>query len=315
MDRLANLARSSFRKTGLIGLALWILCFIIILACTKHARIERVGVAHAALAPLVKIDPVKIDPVHLDPIERDARGGINLQQATVTPTATITPTLTATGTISPTVTVTRTATLSPTASASPTWTPVFVSSPTTSPSPSSQATVSATTTPDLIGTLLDMPTAILTSTIGAPPVVLTETATLIPFPDITIQIATATSTDALNYLEAPPGENGLPKGSASIPMKLRRWWPVAFILFFWLVLSVWFLAARAGPELRLVACSAEPAGNAELRGNSGRPVISILRVEISMEYRRKPQLRDPNSQPHPERAGKAYAGRFPDRRC
>ena len=235
MDWLVSPARSSFRKTGLIGLALWMLCFITILACTKYARIESRGVAYAALAPKIKIDPVILDP----------QEGIYLQQATVTPTATITPTLTATSTISPTVTVTRTVTLSPTATASPTWTPVLVGSPTPSASPNSLATATATTTPDLIGTLLDMPTAILTSTIGTPAVVVTETATLIPFPDITIQVATATSTDALNYLEAPPGGNSLPKGSASTWVKLGRWWPLAIVLTFWLVLTVWFLVVRA----------------------------------------------------------------------
>jgi hypothetical protein len=235
MDWRFSLARSPFRKTGFIGLAVWMLCFIAVLACTKYARIGYEGVTYAALAPIVKLDPVNRDP----------QGGINQQEATVTPTATITPTLTATSTVSPTVTVTRTVTLSPTVTASPTWTPVLVSSATPSPSPTSLATVSATTTPDLIGTLLDMPTAILTSTISAPTVVLTETATLIPFPDITIQVPTVTGTDALNYLQSPPGANGLPKGSASIWVKLGRWWPLAVLLAFWLVLAVWFLVVRA----------------------------------------------------------------------
>jgi hypothetical protein len=229
MDWRFSLARSPFRKTGLIGLALWMLCFIIVLACTKYASIENSSVTYASFPLMVK----------LAPLDRDPLGGINQQQATVTPTATITPTLTATSTVSPTVTVTRTVTLSPTTTASLTWTPVLVNSPTPSPSPTSLATVSATTTPDLIGTLLDMPTAVLTSTIGAPTVVLTETATLIPFPDITIQVPTVTGTDALNYLEA------LPKGGSSIWVKLGRWWPLAVLLAFWLVLAVWFLVVRA----------------------------------------------------------------------
>jgi hypothetical protein len=245
MDWLVSLARSSFRKTGLIGLAVWIMCFITILACTKYARIENRGVAYAALAPVVKIDPVKIAPANLDRVDRDLPGGINLQQATGTPTATITPTLTATSTISPTVTVTSTVTLSATATPSPTWTQVLAASPTPSGSPTGLATVSETATPDLIGTLLDMPTALLTATIGAPAVVVTQTATLVPFPEITIRIPTVTGTDALNYLEAPPGANGLPKGSASIWVKLGRWWPVALLLAFWLALAVWFLAMRA----------------------------------------------------------------------
>jgi hypothetical protein len=235
MDWRFSLARNPFRKTGLIGLALGMLCFITVLACTKYASIEYSGVTYASFPPMVKLDPV----------DRDPPGGINLQQPTVTLTATITPTLTATSTISPTGTVTRTVTLSPTTTASPTWTPVLVSSPTPSPSPTSLATVSATTTPDLIGTLLDMPTAVLTSTIAAPTVVLTETATLIPFPDITIQVSTVTGTDALNYLEAPPGANGLPKGSTSIWAKLGRWWLLGVIMAFWLVLAIWFLVVRA----------------------------------------------------------------------
>jgi hypothetical protein len=230
MEWLLSLARSSFRKTGLIGLALWVACFIVLLACMKYARFESGRVAFAALAPMV---------------DRDPRGGINLQEATVTPTATITPTLTATSTISPTATITASATLSPTATASPTWTPVENLSPTPSASPTGQATVSATTTPDLIGTLLDMPTEMMTSTLIVPGGVLTETATLVPFPKITIEVPTVTRTDVLNYLEAPPGDNLLPKGSASIWVKLGRLWPLAILLTLWLVLTIWFLVMRA----------------------------------------------------------------------
>lgn len=230
MDWLISLAHSPLRKTGLIGLALWIVCFIVLLACMKHARIESEGVAYAALAPIA---------------DRNAPAGIAQQQATVSPTATITPTITATSTISPTMTVTGTATLSPTQTASPTATPVLVLSPTASASPSSLPTVAATTTPDLVGTLLALPTELVTSTIGAPGAVLTETATLIPFPNITVVVSAATKTDTLFYLEVPPGANGLPKGSASIWVKLGRWWPLAIILSIWLGLVVWFLVVRA----------------------------------------------------------------------
>jgi hypothetical protein len=229
MEWLVGLARSPFRKTGLIGLALWIMCFTALLACMKHARMASTGVVYAALAPAV---------------ERNPHAGIALQQSIVSPTATITPTLTATSTITPTHTVTSTASLSPTATASPTWTPVLVFSPTPSASPTSLAIVPATSTPDLLGTLLALPTAMLTSTISVPGIVLTQTATLIPFPQITIKVPQVTRTDALNYLEAPPGVNGLPKGSASIRLKLGRLWPFALILIIWLGLAVWFLIVR-----------------------------------------------------------------------
>ena len=108
----------------------------------------------------------------------------------------------------------------------------------------SQPTEAATATPDLIGTLLDMPTELAASTTAGAGAVLTETATLIPFPNITIEALRATSTDALYYLQAPPGESGLPKGSASIWAKLGRYWPLAVILLFWLGLAVWFLVVR-----------------------------------------------------------------------
>ena len=200
-----------------------------ILACMKYARLDNQGMAYAALAP---------------GIDRDPRAGIAQQQATGSPTATITPTLTATGTLSPTVTVTGTATLTPTATASLTWTPAITFSPSPTASPTSQATVSATATPDLVGTLLALPTEILTSTLSEPGAMLTETATLIPFPEITIEVPPVTVTDAWNYLAAPPGSGGLPKGSVPIWTKLGRWWPLLVLLVFWLVLAIWFLVLR-----------------------------------------------------------------------
>jgi hypothetical protein len=166
------------------------------------------------------------------------------QQTTPSPTTTNTPTLTATYTLSPTPTVTMTATLSPTVTASSTATQELVASATETASPASQPTEAATATPDLIGTLLDMPTELAASTTAGAGAVLTETATLIPFPNITIEVQAATSTDTLNYLQASPGKNGLPKGSASIWAKLGRFWPLAVILLFWLGLAVWFLVVR-----------------------------------------------------------------------
>jgi hypothetical protein len=237
MDWLVGLARSPFRKTGLIGLGLWIICFIALLACMKHARMSSADIAYAAQGPAAVF-------------ERKPQARIALQQATVSPTATIpltatiTPTLTSTSTITPTHTVTSTASLSPTATASLTWTPVLAFSPTPTASPTGLTTIPATSTPDLVGTLLALPTALLTSTVSGPGVVLTETATLIPFPKITVKIPTRTSTDTLNYLEAPPGPNSLPKGSASLWLKLGRFWPVVLILIFWLGLAVWFLVVR-----------------------------------------------------------------------
>jgi hypothetical protein len=229
MDWLLSLARSPLRKPGFIGLAIWMVCFIAFLACMKHARIDSTQVAYAA---------------HLPMGHRDWQAGYAQQQATLTPTATITPTLTATSTITRSVTVTGTATLSPTATASPTWTQVLVSSPTPSASPTSFETATSTTTPDLVGTLLALPTEMLTPTISGPGMVLTETATLVPFPKVTIENPIITGTEALNYLEAPPGTNGLPKGSASIWVKLGRLWPLAILLAFWLILAIWFLVVR-----------------------------------------------------------------------
>jgi hypothetical protein len=229
MDWLVGLAHSPLRKPGFIGLAFWIVCFIALLACMKYARADSTQVAYAA---------------HLPMGHRDPQAGYAQQQASLTPTATITPTLTATSTITRTVTVTGTATLSPTATASPTWTQVLVSSSTPTASPTSQETATATTTPDLVGTLLALPTEMFTPTISGPGMVLTETATLVPFPKITIGNPIVTATEALNYLEAPPGTNGLPKGSASMWVKLGRFWPLAILLAFWLFLAIWFLVVR-----------------------------------------------------------------------
>jgi hypothetical protein len=233
MEWLISLAHGSFRRTGLIGLAGWIICFIALLVCMKHARMDSEGLAYAALVPEA---------------ERDSRARVAQQQATMSPTATITPSVTASSTISPTITptltVTGTTTLSPTQTASATWTPVLVSSPTPSASATSLAVVSATITPDLVETLLALSTEIFSSTLSVPGEALTQTATLIPFPKITLVVPTATSTDALNYLEAPPGASSLPKGSVSIWVKLGRFWPLAILLAFWLVLGVWFLVVR-----------------------------------------------------------------------
>jgi hypothetical protein len=84
----------------------------------------------------------------------------------------------------------------------------------------------------------------LTATLSQPEVIITETATLLPFPEITIQIPTVTGTDTLNYLAAPPGANGLPKGNLSIWVRLGRWWPLVMLLAFWLVLAGWFLGVH-----------------------------------------------------------------------
>lgn len=229
MDWLLSPARNPLRKPGFIGLALWMVCFIAFLACMKYARVDSTRVAYAARLPM------------------DHRGqqvGYAQQQATLTATVTITPTLTATSTITRTVTATVTATLSPTATASPTWTQVSDFSPTPTASPTSLETATATTTPDLVGTLLALPTEMVTPTISGQGMVLTETATLIPFPKVTIENPIITGTAALNYLEAPPGTNGLPKGSASIWVKLGRLWPLAILLAFWLFLAIWFLVVR-----------------------------------------------------------------------
>ena len=125
------------RKTALAGLTVWIACFIVLVACMKHARNEAAGVVAAF---------------------HDPQAGYAFQQTTPSPTVTTTPTLTVTYTLSPTPTVTMTATLSPTITASQTATQELVASATETASPTSQPTEAATATPDLIGTLLDMPT-------------------------------------------------------------------------------------------------------------------------------------------------------------
>jgi hypothetical protein len=229
MDWLLSPARNPLRKPGLIVMALWMVCFIAFLACMKYARVDSTQVVYAARLPMGC---------------RDRQVGYAQQQATLTATATITPTLTATSTITRTVTATVTATLSPTATASPTWTQVFDFSTTPTASSTSLETATATTTPDLVGTLLALPTEMLTPTISGQGMVLTETATLVPFPKVTIENPIITGTEALNYLEAPPGANGLPKGSASIWVKLGRLWLLVILLAFWLFLAIWFLVVR-----------------------------------------------------------------------
>jgi hypothetical protein len=223
MEWLEAPIQRPIRKTALTGLIAWIACFIVLVACMKHARNEGAGVVA---------------------VLHDPQAVYAFQQTTPSPTVTNTPTLTATYTLSPTPTVTITVTLSPTVTASQTATQELVASATETTSPTSQPTEAATATPDLIGTLLDMPTELAASTTAGAGAVLTETATLIPFPNITIEALRATSTDALYYLQAPPGESGLPKGSASIWVKLGRYWPLVVILLFWLDLAVWFLVVR-----------------------------------------------------------------------
>ena len=194
----------------------------------KYARSDETGTIYAGL-PFGQYDP---------------QAGLVLQQATPSPTATITPTLTATSTLSPTPTVTVTATLTPTLTPSSTATVAQSSSPTVSPSPTGPPTEAVTDTPDLVGTLLDMPTELAATAEegqGATPV---DTPTYIPFPKITIVALAATGTDVLNYLQAPPGSNRLLKGEVSTWMKLRKFWPLAVILAFWLGLAVWFLVVR-----------------------------------------------------------------------
>jgi hypothetical protein len=229
MNWLFNSARGQLKRPSFIGLVIWMVGFIAFMVCMKYARIDSTLVAYAAHVPMVK---------------HDQQAGIAQQQATLTSTATITPTLTATSTITRTVTVTVTATLSPTTTASPTWTQVVVSSPTPSASPTGPETLTATATPDLVGTLLALPTVMLTPTISGTGVELTGTATLVPFPQITLEIPLVTRTEALNYLEVPPGVNSLPKGSASGWVKLKLYWPLAVILAFWLILAIWFLVVR-----------------------------------------------------------------------
>ncbi len=235
MDWLAGLPCGSFRKTNLVSLLIGVVCFIALIACMKHARFGIEGTAYAAQEFPGGENPASI-----------AR-----QQPTVTLTATITPTVTASNTAAtPTQTATSgTTTLTPSATSSPTATPVLAVSSTPTASATSLPTLTATPTPELTGTELPLPTipppaVLVTTTASAPAGVLTATATLIPFPNITVETLAATSTDALNYLEAPPGASSLPKGGESLWARLRRFWPLAIILFFWLVLGVWFVALR-----------------------------------------------------------------------
>ena len=72
----------------------------------------------------------------------------------------------------------------------------------------------------------------------------TLTATLIPFPSVTIEYPQVTPTDILMSLESLAGSTALPKGRPITGTNLLRLWPLAVLLALWLVLVVWFVVAQ-----------------------------------------------------------------------
>lgn len=77
----------------------------------------------------------------------------------------------------------------------------------------------------------------------------TLTPTYIPFPSITIQYTRVTPTDVLMSLEYLPGATAMPKASPWNGARLLRWWPLAVLLAFWLVLVIWFVVAQVAIEI------------------------------------------------------------------
>jgi hypothetical protein len=83
-----------------------------------------------------------------------------------------------------------------------------------------------------------------TQTVESLPVVITATATLIPFPSITYQFPQVTATAQLLSLERIPGAGGPPKDQRTTGWKAVRFaWPLLLLVVVWLGLVAWFLAA------------------------------------------------------------------------
>ncbi|MBN2551077.1 MAG: hypothetical protein JXB15_18085 [Anaerolineales bacterium] len=152
-----------------------------------------------------------------------------LQAATATETATATATSTATTTT--TITATVTTTVPAEVSPSATLTVNLTASAT-----DTQA-VFATFLPTTPAPPVDTPILVTTS--------LTATATLLPFPTITLQYPRFTSTPRLLAAERQPGLPALskPEPGAALRQALRLW-PCGLILFIWLFLGIWFVATQ-----------------------------------------------------------------------
>ena len=164
------------------------------------------------------------------------------QASTDTPTSTSTPTGTTTGTTTGTATSTPTGTTTGTVtgSLSPSITGTQY---TPSPSPSLTETpiLSYTGTPDVIGTMIAVPTGIFTFTLEGPVGTATASATLIPFPNVTFESPQLTKTFVLNYRKNPPDETAFPKGNRLNDEVWRRFGVLVVIVAFWIGLAIWLL--------------------------------------------------------------------------
>lgn len=141
--------------------------------------------------------------------------------ATATSTATLAPTRTATQ--AATATRALTATLRPNATS------------TVMPPQPPTATATQYINPLALTPTLPGPTETVTST---------ATATLLPFPTITIEFPAVTPPATLLFIDrsADPQEPGFPKsGRGSGSPGLARFWPLALLVLFWLALGGWFL--------------------------------------------------------------------------
>jgi hypothetical protein len=84
----------------------------------------------------------------------------------------------------------------------------------------------------------------LTGTVQVDTPVITQTATLIPFPTGSLRIPTQTRTPALNFLDGKEGSSNLEKGSSPTLKRLRPFLPLLIVLVLWGFLIVWFAVVQ-----------------------------------------------------------------------